>query len=110
MAKKFKKYEYISEEEANLYIDNLGYEIDEDGNKYPTHGNHIVKIGYIVLEQGTYDEEGNELTPPIFSDKYSVDVIWVNGKDKDWKDKRIKLNGNKNSHSFYGWEYSDDTI
>jgi len=104
--KKFKKYEFIDESECDLFIENLG--IDEDGN--PTHKNHIVKLGHIVIENGEYDEDGNETTPPIYSETYCVDVIWVDGKDKDWKDKRIKLNGRKNSHTFYGWEYSDDTI
>jgi len=82
---KFKKYEFTNETEANLFIKNLG--IDEDGNA--THKNHIVKLGYL-------------------DDNYCVDVIWIDGKDKDWKSKRIKLNGKKNSHTFYGWEYSDN--
>jgi len=88
---KFKKYEFTDEIEADLFIENLG-----------EHKNHIVKLGYVVIERG--DEE----TPPTYSDKYSVDVIWIDGKDKDWKSKRIKLNGKKNSHTFYGWEYTDN--
>lgn len=89
--KKFKKYEFLSEEQANLFIDDLGFGIDEDDNKYPTHLNDIVKLGYL-------------------SDKFSVDVIWHDQKDKDWKDYRIKLNGKHNSHTFMGWGYSDNTI
>ena len=108
--RKFKKYEFTDEAEAQSYIDALGTEADEDGNTYPTHNNHIVKIGHVVITAGEYDEQGNETTPPIMSENYLVDVIWVDGKDKDWKDKRIKLNGRKSSHTFYGWEYSDNTI
>ena len=102
--KKFKKYEFDSEGQADLFIENLG--IDEDGNK--THSNEIIKLGFLTIEHATYDEDNNELTPIIYSDKYSVDVIWHDQKDKDWKDYRIKLNGKENSHLFGGWDYSDN--
>ena len=93
---KFKKYEFTDEIEADLFIENLG-----------EHKNHIVKLGYLVVEQAEYNE-GDIITPPILTDGYCVDVIWIDNKDKDWKDKRIKLNGRKNSHIFYGWEYTDN--
>jgi len=48
--------------------------IDEDGNYI--NGTHaVVYIGIIVDQQGTYDEEGNELTPPTFLDGYHVDIM-----------------------------------
>lgn len=97
--KKFKKYEFESEEQAKQYIDALG-----------ENNNDIVELGFLVIEQGTYDDDGNVITPPTMSDKYSVDVIWHDKKDKDWKDFRIKLNGKQNSHSFMGWNYSDSTV
>ena len=95
--RKFKKYEFDSEDQTDLFISGLG-----------KHNNAIVKLGFLVVEPAIYDGT-NEITPAVFSDKYSVDVIWSDGKDKDWKDYRIKLNGKKNSHTFYGWEYSDNT-
>lgn len=95
--KKFKKYEFTDEAEADQFIESLG-----------EHDNDIVKLGFLIVTPSVYDEQGEEITPPIFSDRYSVDVIWHNGKDKDWKDQRIKLNGKHNSHLFGGWEYSDN--
>jgi len=35
----------------------------------------IVEIGKIVLENGTYDSEFNEITAPIFADGYHYDVM-----------------------------------
>ena len=66
------KYEFNSKEQAIDKIEGLG--IDEEGN--PTHSHTVVKLGYITLVQGEYDEEGNVITEPVISDKYSVDVMW----------------------------------
>jgi hypothetical protein len=38
----------------------------------------IVKIGLIVLENGTYDEDFKELTPPVYADGYHYDVLTDN--------------------------------
>jgi len=35
----------------------------------------IVEIGLIVLENGTYDADFNEITAPIFADGYHYDVM-----------------------------------
>ena len=46
----------------------------------------IVEIGKVVLTDGTYDEEGNELTAPIFADGYHYDImseIEINFGDKE---------------------------
>jgi len=107
--KKFKKYEFDSQDHAQEFIDDLGFEI-LDGEKHPTHSNDVVKLGYLVTAIGIYDNDGNQITPPVLSAMFSVDVIWKDKKDKDWKDHRIKLNGKDNSHAFMGWEYSDNTI
>ena len=43
-----------------------------------------MRLGNIVVTKGTYDEEGNELTPPVLSDNYHVDVLWNGEPDPDW--------------------------
>jgi hypothetical protein len=35
----------------------------------------IVEIGLIVLENGTYDADFNEITKPVFADGYHYDVM-----------------------------------
>ena len=70
------KYEFNSKEQAKEKIKALGVEKNDDGNEYPTHNHSIVELGYIVLKDGVYDDELNEIKAPIFSNKYSVDVMW----------------------------------
>lgn len=76
----FRKYEFTNETEANTYIDGLG--VDEDGN--PSHPHSIVRLGNIVLTEGEYDEEGNEITAPVLSDNYHVDVLWNGEPVAEW--------------------------
>lgn len=78
--KTFRKYEFSSQEAATTKINALG--IDEEGN--PSHPHSIVHLGHIVTTAGTYDEEGNELTAPVLSDTYSVDVMWDGEPVEDW--------------------------
>ena len=70
------KYEFDSREQAETKINALGTATDENGNEYPTHKSTIVQLGNIVLEQGEYDEEGEEITAPVLSDKWHLDVAW----------------------------------
>jgi len=70
------KYEFNSKEQAQEKIDALGTATDENGNEYPTHKSTIVQLGNIVLEQGEYDEDGEEVTAPVLSEKWHLDVLW----------------------------------
>ena len=73
---KIGKYEFNSKEQAEEKINALGTATDENGNEYPTHKSTIVQLGNIVLEQGEYDEDGEEITAPVLSDKWHLDVAW----------------------------------
>jgi len=75
----FRKYEFPNAEAANNAVAALG--IDEDGN--PTHRHTIAMLGHIVTTAATYDE-GEELTPAVLADNYSVDVLWRDGVVADW--------------------------
>lgn len=37
----------------------------------------VVEIGLIILENGTYDEDGNVITEPIYADGYHYDVMSI---------------------------------
>jgi hypothetical protein len=46
----------------------------------------VVEIGIITLTDGTYDEEGNEITPPVFAEGYHYDIMSetkINFKDNE---------------------------
>ena len=77
---KFRKYEFGSKAAATTKINALGQ--DSDGN--PTHSHSIVRLGFLVTTEGTYDSDGNELTAPVYSSSYSVDVLWDGDPDSSW--------------------------
>lgn len=112
------KYEFDSQAQAESKIEALGVATDEDGNTYPTHKHSIVKLGNITLQQGVFDENGNEVTPPVLSDKYHVDVLWNLSDSYDdegnvvyadhpygWKTYSVDLDDN-GVHSFMGLDYT----
>ena len=111
---KIAKYEFNNKEQVETKINALGTATDEDGNEYPTHKHTIVQLGNIVLQQGTYDEDLNELTAPVLSDKWHVDVLWKNLQaDEDgaidhpygWKSYVVDIDGD-GVHSFLGLSYN----
>ena len=117
--KKIGKYEFTNESTAKSKINALGVSTDEDGNTYPTHSHCVVRLGYIVLEQGEYNEEGEETKAPALSDKYHLDVLWKGLEPidaeaevlsyiepNDWADNRIGIDGN-GVHSFMGLDYQE---
>ena len=46
---KISKYEFDSQEAAELKIAALPHSTDEDGNSHPSHSHTIVKLGHIVF-------------------------------------------------------------
>ena len=124
------KYEFNSKEQAQEKIDALGTATDENGNEYPTHKSTIVQLGNIVLEPGEYDEEGEEVTAPVLSDKWHLDVAWSDAEittveeeavlDEEgmivtpevvsvnhpygWKSYAVEIEGD-GVHSFFGLSY-----
>ena len=78
--RKFRKYSFTNEAAFDAAIAALPH--DEEGN--PTHSHSIVRLGNIVVTKGTYDEDGNELTAPVLSDSYHVDVLWNGEPDPSW--------------------------
>ena len=126
------KYEFDSREQAETKINALGTATDEDGNEYPTHKSTIVQLGNIVLEQGEYDEDGEEVTAPVLSDKWHLDVAWSDSEittveeeavlDDEgmiltpevvsvnhpygWKSYAVEIEGD-GVHSFFGLSYNE---
>ena len=60
----------------------------------------IVEIGLVVLTDGTYDEQGNEITAPVYADGYHYDIM--SEIEIDFGVNRIFPNNPK--HSFAGYE------
>jgi len=59
----------------------------------------VVECGLIVLTDGTYSEDGTEITPPIFADGYHYDIMCeklINFENE--------INPKNPKHSFAGYE------
>ena len=110
---KVSKYEFDSKSQAESKIDAL-----------PENHNHaIVKLGNIKLEQGEYDDEGNETKAPVYSTKYHVDVLWNGSEIQEideeenitydhpygWKSYAVKIDG-EGVHSFMGVSYQENKM
>jgi hypothetical protein len=102
------KYEFNSKEQYESKFASLHTE-DEEGNLIPKFKFTVISIGHIVLEQGVYDEEGVEITPPVMGDKWHVDALWHNLEDHPygWKTYSIELES-EGMHGFVGLSYLDN--
>ena len=110
------KYEFTDEAQFQSKWESL-HELDEDANLIPKFRFAKVELGNIVLIDGTYDEDGVELSAPIISDKHHVDIVWfledefnedgeLMAKDHPygWKSYSVDLD-NEGLHSISGVSY-----
>jgi len=103
----FKKYEFNSREQANQKIDALPHTTDNlTEQSYLDGGHTIVHLGYLWIEQPTFDEQGEIVTEGVSSDKYSVDVLWsgLEEQPEDWVANEIVIEDN-GVHTFFGFDY-----
>jgi hypothetical protein len=100
----FKKYEFNSKEQAETKIAGLPHITDDvTGESYLEANHTIVKLGYLWIEEPTFDAEGELLTEGVASDKYSVDVLWqdLESSPYGWASYEITVEGN-GVHTFLG--------
>ena len=74
--KTFRKYSFGSKGAATTKINALGTETTPEGDVVPNHPHAIVHLGNLVEVAGTYNDEGEELTAPVMSSTYHIDVLW----------------------------------
>ena len=65
------RYEFNDKAQAESKIEAF---YNEDGEL--TMDASFIRLDKFVLTEGIYDEEGVEITAPIFSSGYAVDVLW----------------------------------
>lgn len=97
---KLYKYEFTSKKAFNTQLNKLKVEEDDvviyDGVKA------IIELGKIMLEQGQYDSEGEEIKAPVLSKKYCVDIIWKDDKQAD-NFVKYEVVPNSPKHKIFGW-------
>ena len=96
------KLKYTTKAAAEKDLERLVYvetTVDEQKSLVYATGIHaVVEIGKIVTTDGTYDEQGNELTAPIYASGYHYDVMCE--QDIDFGSNSIEVNNPK--HGFLG--------
>jgi hypothetical protein len=99
------KYEFNSKEQFEAKFAAL-HDEDNDGNLIPKFRFSIIKLGHRVLVEGTYNEEGEIITPAVMSDTYHVDALWRDLDDHPygWKSYSIDINS-EGLHRFSGLSY-----
>lgn len=68
------KYEFVSKEELNSILQSI--QTEENGQVTTPNLKAKVELGFMMLQNGSYDSQGNEITAPVISEKYCVDMIW----------------------------------
>jgi hypothetical protein len=73
---KYLRYQFNDKEQAEEKIAKL-----EDINAA------FIKLDKFVMTEGTYDSEGVEITAPVMSNGYAVDVLWrdLDASPYGWK-------------------------
>jgi hypothetical protein len=98
---KISKLQYPNKETALTDLIAKGVYVESDNELIYGQGIHaIVEIGSIVLIDGIYDEDGKEITAPIYADGYHYDIMSEN--KIDFGSAEIKVNNPK--HVFAGYE------
>ena len=68
---KYIRYEFNDKEQADSKIEAF---YNEDGQL--TTDAAFIRLNKFVMTEGTYDSEGVEITAPVLSTGYAVDVLW----------------------------------
>jgi len=86
---------------ADLLQKGAYVEIENEDNEtvlsYAEGVHAIVELGLIVLTDGTYDEDFNEVTAPVYADGYHYDVL----TDNEIPFENV-IEPKNPKHSFYG--------
>jgi hypothetical protein len=94
------KLQYTDKETAISDLIAKGVYIEtEEGLSYGQGIQAVVEIGTIILTDGTYDEEGNMITEPVYAEGYHFDVMSENEIEFD-----NVIAPNNPKHQFAGYE------
>ena len=52
----------------------------------------FIRLGKFILTEGAYDDEGVEITAPILSEGYALDVLWrdLDASPYGWKSYEVE--------------------
>ena len=92
------KLVFKNKKEAELAL--ISKEVIDENFNYINGTQAVVEVGLIVLTNGTYDDNGDVITEPIYADGYHFDIMSLD--EVDFGINQITPNNPK--HSFAGFE------
>lgn len=94
------KTNFPTEQEGKDYLLSIGVLVETDEQiVFSKDTAAVVYIGKVVEIPATYDADGNELTPPIYYDRYAIDVM--SSETLDFGE--FAVYPIEAAHSFYGY-------
>ena len=86
------RYEYNDKAQADSKVEAFN---NEDGQL--TIDAAFIRLNKFVITEGTYDSEGVEITAPVLSTGYAVDVLWrdLDASPYGWKSYEVTPNNPK---------------
>lgn len=94
------KLAYPSQEALIQNLLSKGILTEVEGNQVYAQGTHaVVYLGHIALQQAVLDEQGNEVSPAVISDKYHADIMTE--QEYTFGSNEVKIaDGEPSAHSF----------
>ena len=87
----YKRYQFKSKEQAEQKVSAF-IEVNEYSEEVQTVKASFIWLNKFIKVNGEYNEDGEEITAPIFTESYSLDVVW-NDLDESpygWKSYEIE--------------------
>ena len=73
-------------------------EVNEQGEEVQTVKASFIWLDKFVKVNGEYNEKGEEITAPIFTDSYSLDVVWDDLEQSPYGWKSYEINPKNPKH------------
>lgn len=96
----YKRYTFTDKAQADSKISKF-FDIDEEGNKIPNERAAFIYLDKFVVTQGEYNEEGVEITAPVYTAGYAVDVVWHNLEESPYGWKTYEIEPSTPNHKIF---------
>tara|TARA_R110000787_G_scaffold285687_2_gene402031 strand:- start:262 stop:558 length:297 start_codon:yes stop_codon:yes gene_type:complete len=93
----YRRYLFNDKAQAETKV-NAFIEVTEEGEKKQTVNASFIWLDKFIKVEGEYNEQGEEITPPIFTDSYSLDVVWTDLEESPYGWKTYKVDPENPKH------------
>jgi len=96
----YKRYEFNDQVQAEEKIDTF-FDLDEQGDKVQNTKASFIKLNKLVLAEAEYDLEGLEVSAPVISSGYAVDVLWYELDESPYGWKSYEVSPTNPKHKIF---------